>query len=66
MELINPSYKFQAETRKRLAKYQVLDLHNVVSDFYSLKYVLLDPVDIEKNPILKRSRDLLDNESLEA
>ena len=67
MEMFNPSYKFQYETRKRLSKYEVLDLYNVVSDFYSLKYVQLDPVDVERNPFLKRSRDILENEnSLEA
>ena len=51
MEMSNPQYKFAQETRKRLTKYELLDLHNVISDFYSLKFVKIDPEEVDKNPV---------------
>ena len=62
LELLNPQYKFQFETRKRLSRYEVLDLHNAISDFYSLKFVKLDPGEVDKNPIFKKSRAILESE----
>ena len=55
MEMINPGYRFQMETRERLTRYNIMDLHNVCNDFYSLKRVRI-PVELyEINPIYKKA-----------
>lgn len=57
MEMINPFYKVQQETRERLTRYGILDYANTRNDFYSLKFVKIDPEEVDGNPIFKKARE---------
>lgn len=57
IEYVNPYYKVQAETRQRLARYGIRGYQDAQNDFYSLKYVKIDPKDLEDNPILRRGQE---------
>lgn len=43
--------------KERLARYGILSLYNIAQDGYSLKYVKIDPEDVENNPIFKKAQE---------
>ena len=55
IEYVNPYYKLQSETRQRLARYGIRGYQDAQNDFYSLKYVKIDPQDLEDNPVLRKA-----------
>ena len=54
---LNPYYRLQLETRQRLTRYGIRGYQDAQNDFYSLKYVKIDPQDLEDNPILKKASE---------
>jgi hypothetical protein len=61
MEMMNPYFRQHLETRERLARYEIVDRHNVCNDFYILKFVKLDLEEVENNPIFVKAKQYLDS-----
>jgi hypothetical protein len=55
IEYVNPYYKLQVETRQRLTRYGIRGYQDAQNDFYSLKFVKINPQDLVDNPILSKA-----------